>query len=535
MERINGSITSAIKSRSSPDENIGTILELDIQSSLLPFVMPGMQTVFAKKAYADADGRLLMHKVFRDYVKNPAGFPDEAEWELGEGSDEETFVDQGRAGRKKELQPNKLPPSLIESFITSSVTGEIDFEAVDLEQLRYEFEVADLTSEDIRRALCRIGDVMLVDKVKIKMGQEVLDVGAFTSLRAYIKSYLKDVLDSSIIDGLFDWDGESQVGKPLLHGRLPLGITVTKWKNVRFETIMKMADYRIDSRSVRICGSQYERSTRKRSVSFFEFSTDTSLKSGAHTAGSMVERASTSRSDYTREFAEALFFVTVDFDWSTMDLESANTPSITSRLPRTFFLCYSHPISTRREDGLTIFNRVTPSERIPMSKTRNRLYKTKKRWLDVDDFVDLIGMIYCKGEEYVCWRDASWDPYSRKGLDPIRWNSPVGDDGDDGDDGMSRRRPVSEDQADNLNSQDLVDMRDRTTSSKDVPVHTRRGAKRHQQSSEYNPEDVSDFVSSQQLTLKAKVQNAGGAEEIKAEQDPDAVWVPPVAPDDYFE
>lgn len=70
MERVNGMITSSVKSRSRPDENIATTVEIDILCSLLPFVTTGMDTLLARKNFLDIDGRLKLHTLFRHYVRH---------------------------------------------------------------------------------------------------------------------------------------------------------------------------------------------------------------------------------------------------------------------------------------------------------------------------------------------------------------------------------------------------------------------------------------------------------------------------------
>lgn len=443
MERINGSITSSVKSRQKPDENISTILELDIHSSLLPFVIPGMQTVVAKDMFSDPDGRLLLHKVFRYYTRKGGLGNDESDDGSDDSEEGGRYADNRR--RKDGMGENRMPPKVLESFLTSE---DPNF-AMDREQLEAEFGIT-LSESDVRRALYRIGDVTLVDKVKLpKKNRRLLDWNQYDELMKYIREYLQDMVGDADLSFLFQWEAppdtddeegygfeelhnitHSPDGKPLLSGNHHAGIKFTKWKNVRFENETKLADFRIDTRVVRIAGADYDKK-RVRSASFFEFSTDTDLKSGSHTVGNATERASSSRiSSCPREFAEASFFLTVDFDW----LEILWSPEAVIAIdedklrvlreewesfPKSFFLCYCKPMAVRFEDALTIIKK-NPRSAPPSPKTRNRLYKPS-RWLDVDDFVDIIGLIYCRGEEYVCWRDACWDPVARKRLVPIEW------------------------------------------------------------------------------------------------------------------
>lgn len=431
-------MTAAIKSRSRPDENLGTILEVDIQSSLLPYVIPGMQTVVAKTAFADSDGQLLMHKIFCHYV---ASLTNENSDTDSEDSDADLVIGNDNLNeRKKNNDPRKLAPEVIESMIGSE---DDPLFGMDRERIEAEFGVK-LTNEDIRRALRRIGDVALVQQVPTPKGrggkQVQLDAEAYTKLRTFLKSYLADSVNGGdAFNFLFEWDstpdesdnrdsdGEPRVRRhkpgakdPLIKGQHHRALTVKKWRNVRFESIVKIADYNIDSRCVRISGAMYEKSNRIRKASFFEFSTDTTIKSGAHTAGNATERISNSRSTAKRQFAEALYFVTVDLDWSIIDKEHPELRVSTESRPKEFMLCYCRPISVHTADGLTILDRVPAGERTSNSKTRNRKY-LQPRWLDVEDTVDIIGLIYCRQQEYVCWKDACWDSVVRRRIDPIRW------------------------------------------------------------------------------------------------------------------
>ncbi|RPA72547.1 hypothetical protein BJ508DRAFT_334940 [Ascobolus immersus RN42] len=433
VERINGMITSAVKSRKQPDENIATILEVDIHSSLLPFVIPGMQTVMAKDAFADADGRLIIHKIFRHMVQT--GQTVLADDDDSDASPEPEFAElpDRPSTRRKRPDPAKVRPEIIESVINSD--PNVDEFAVTREQLEEEFGMV-ITDDDIRRALRRIGDVMLVDRVKYKKKSDpILDAAAYTELRKYVKEYFDD-LRGDKFDFLFEWEAEPYneeydmasphshivrpTGRPLVNLQHHPAVKFTKWKNVRFENVTKMEGFTIDTRSVRISGSQYTRANRTRQACFFEFSTDTTLRTGAQTAGNLSERASSSRSDHPREFAEALYFLTVDFDWDLVtDLPEG---ILKENMPRSLFLCYSRPLSTRNNDSLTVLNRMPlpAGTRRGAAAWRPRRYKAS-RWLDVDDFVDIIGLLRCRGDEYVCWKDASWDPIIREQLHPLSW------------------------------------------------------------------------------------------------------------------
>lgn len=512
-------ITSAVKSRQKPDEHIGTILELDVHSSLLPFVIPGMQTVLAKEAYADSDGRLLLHKLFREYVKRPDGLPkehvligDESTSDSDGSRHGHAHDRQARTERRKPVDPRKLHPVVLESFITSSASNEIDEFSIDLEQLSAEFDVV-LTDTDVRRALRRIGDVTLVDKVNLKKttGKDarrpvcIIDQDQYEELKQYIREYCsKEDLPDKLFDALFttweendspmpettytalgDKHDKSGAGALLPNNHHP-AISYTKWKNVKFENVTRMADFVVDTRSVRICGSTYERDSRIRRCAFFEFSTDDTMKSGAHTAGNLVERASSRRSEYPREFAEALFFLTVDFDWDKFDTGFLEDMGVDKeRLPGNFFLCYCHPLSVRQDAGLTILNRIRKTERKTNSRTRNRKYKDH-RWLDVDDFVDLVGLLYCREEEYICWRDACWDPVERSKIDPIDWTFP---DDDSNDTDTNKRQQLDADiQMESSSDNDLVDMDSWTESDEGIsPTKSRVVKKKTKISSDYHP------------------------------------------------
>lgn len=443
MERINGSITAAIKSRQKPDEHIGTILEIDSHLSLLPFVIPGMQTVFAKNNFSDQDGRLLIHKIFRQYVRfGGLGEDDSDDDEANPAANERPKGRMQGNQREKVIDGNpSVPLAVLESFLTSD---DSEF-SMDKDQIEAEFGVK-LSADDIRRAIRRIGDVTLVDKVHVKPSEVLLEGGQYKKLRQYIKDYLDDSKGSTF-DFLFEWDqvdsadewDENPVmqhvcpdaSSSLIKGNHHPGIKFTKWKNVRFENTTRFGDFNLVTRSLRISGSRYDK-RRVRLASFFEFSTDNSIKFGSHSVGDKVERAASSRvSDHAREFAEALFFMTVDFDWDLIlngseaaqngmdDDTLARLRAGINSLPKALFLCCSKPISVRFEDGLTILNKVPPGAVVD-PVTRRRRYK-EERWIDVDDFVDIVGFLYCRGDEYVCWRDGSWDPIVRQLLDPLDW------------------------------------------------------------------------------------------------------------------
>ncbi|RPA81522.1 hypothetical protein BJ508DRAFT_306557 [Ascobolus immersus RN42] len=399
-----------------------------------------MQTVVARDKYCDPDGRLLMQKVYQDFVRRGGFLAEddffESDTEMGAAADQEF----GSRSRKKVPDPEKINPNLLESFLTSD---DPQF-SMDKEDIEREFGIT-LTNDDIRRALRRVGDVMLVDKVKIKYNRSILGIEEYATLRSYIREYLTGNQRDSTYDFLFEWhteDTESSgtpvpitpKGRPLIDGQHHPALKITKWKNVRFENVTRLADYVIDTRSVRICGSKYEVANRTRKAAFFEFSTDITIKSGAHTAGNMTERQSSTRSEHRREFAEASFFLTVDIDWNSVPGFEPTRPSAAA-LPKSLFLCYCSPISVRFEDSLTIINRTPEHDAGPASYRRRRYLKP--RWLDVEDMVDIVGLIYCRGEEYVCWKDACWDPVKWNQLHPL--DMPSDDDSDPGDRGNPRR------------------------------------------------------------------------------------------------
>lgn len=462
MERINGSITAAIKSRKSPDANIETILEIDVQQSLLPYVIPGMESALARDTFCDADGRVLMHKVFREYVKTGRlGYNDNSDDDYdadGEDVLAQTRRRQPNNHRRKE-KSSKVPSStVLESLLTSSSAVMKQNSDLDREDIEREFGVR-LKDADILRGLRKIGDVSLVDKVR---GNRVLlQSDEYSKLKAFIKETFDD-LNGVRFDFLFQpletaeqagcndrvqgdnfgasrRPGMDSVGPvagtdattrgpvleevrkqdregKLIDGQHHPAIKFTKWKNVRFENSTKMGRFVVDTRVVRISGSRFERANRIRTASFFEFSTDTSINSGSHTAGNRTGRSSSRRSPHPREFAQALFFMTVDFNWTLLGdrLEEY------SELPDRLFLCFCNPLSTRSFDGLTVVNRVP----LPVSIPARQKYKRKMkpaRWLDVDDMVDIIGLIRCREDDFVCWSDACWDPVERKALHPLSW------------------------------------------------------------------------------------------------------------------
>lgn len=465
MERINGTITNMIKSLKQPDENIVTVLELDAHVSLLPFVIPGMQGVLSRDLFSDKDGRLLMHKVYRHYVAT-GYFDVEAPDEYVDDDDEDIFRQRIPNNNRPVLRgPGKLPPSIVESFLTS----EDPMFAMDREELEAEFGVK-LTDADIRHAIRKVGDVNFVGRVhggkkrSDSRSLEILDRGQYNLLKRYIKRYLGELHPGGNFDFLFV-DGEPEDGTgtgpdalgkagSLLEGRHHPAVKFTKWKIAMFENITKLADFRLDIRKVTIAGAMYDKK-RKRSASFFEFSTDCSYKAGAHTVGNPLERASSHRSEATREFAEALFFMTVDFDWTKLTADEREHAGIssTSSLPRSFYLGYCRPFTTKSEGDLISVGRVRASDRIPGSLTRNRQYK-KERWLDIDDCVDIVGLLYCREREYICWRDGSWDPLKSKDIRPLQWIFQDDNDPDSGHQGISGPQPTSRASLDGLGDAD---------------------------------------------------------------------------------
>lgn len=471
MERINGSITAAIKSRVKPDENIGTILELDIHCSLLPFVIPGMQTALAKKAYSDPEGRLQLQKVFRDYVKGnmsddeASSAGEDSDLERGTGGHSSVISKQNRRHIRKRdyATSSKVDPVIIESFLTSEYS---DFE-LDKEVIEEEFGVK-LSSTDIRRAIRRLGDINMVGRVNFRTGEErqLLSPEEYLSLRSFIKEYFSDMEDG-VMDFLFEWRDDDDPGvfhkpaimvqkkktgrgrhaaaapcfeatelKALVEGRHHPAIRFTKWKNVRFESFTRMAEFVIDSRATIVAGAAYDKK-RERSASFFEFSTDTSIKSGAHTAGNPTERVASRRSEHPREFGEAMFFITVDIDTDLLEVyPEAISPAACQYLKSkmgnltNLYLVYCRPFSVSKVDALTVVGRIPKAARTTgTSRTRHRKYEDY-RWLDVDDVVDTVGLVLDSGQEYVCWRDACWDSVLRTRLKPLRWEftpNPYGD------------------------------------------------------------------------------------------------------------
>lgn len=407
MERVNGMITSCIKSKTKPDENIATIIELDIHCSLLPYVIGGLDSITAKRdSFCGKDGRLLLHKVFRHYVRNN-------ELEIRDDADEEDDLEHAPATgtKQKELDPNKLHPLVLESFLTS--------EELDMEQLQAEF--GPVSPADIRRAIKRIGDVTLVNRVSVKPGRCLLNAEELEQLLRFLREYYPD-RSASEIDNLFIDPNRPAKGMPTLlrEGRYSPAIQIQKWKNVRFENATRLADFVIDRRVVRICGSHYPRENRTRSASFFEFSTDTSRRLGSHTAGDHNRSASSHplSSNYRREFGEAKFFLTVDIDW---ELVSGDHDTFQAVRGRELYLSCISPIAVDFKDGLTIVKRKAKAERSNNSSTNNRKYIQPTRWIDVEDFVDIVGLVYCKSEEYVCWRDGCWDPVVRRKTRPLIW------------------------------------------------------------------------------------------------------------------
>lgn len=76
MERVNGLVVQAVKSKGKPDENIANKLELDTLCSLLPFTMDGMDMdlILSRKEFTDKDGRLLIHRLLRYIIRDPDEF-----------------------------------------------------------------------------------------------------------------------------------------------------------------------------------------------------------------------------------------------------------------------------------------------------------------------------------------------------------------------------------------------------------------------------------------------------------------------------
>lgn len=288
----------------------------------------------------------------------------------------------------------------------------LDLFRMDLEDIHNEFGEGVLTNTNMRRALRRIGDVMMVDQVKLRYGAEILDSSQFEALREYINEYT-----GKNNDHLFEWEdmeGNRQQphGKPLLRGKHSAGVVIEKWRNIRFERTLKVSDYTIDTRVVRICGSHYPRSNRTRSSSFLEYSTSTQAGGGTHTVGQ--ERSSWSISDDKRCFAEANFFLTVKLQGEKEEAQ-------------TFYLAFVSPFETKRDGVLCKLK--TKANSVGMGRRGRRVYG-KDLWLDVEDFVDLIGLIYSKGDEFVCWRDGCWDG---RLLPDVVEDTDEGDSGEGGD------------------------------------------------------------------------------------------------------
>lgn len=485
MERVNGLITSGIKSRTKPDENIATNIEAEIQCSLLTYVMPGMELIVARNNFLDSDGRLQIHKLFRHYIRAPE--INEEDW-----GDEDRVNAMGRERPAWAEPSSRMDPELLESFITSGGYAVADENVaafdLDIDSLEAEFGIR-ITPTDIRRALRRLGDVTMVDKVKTKATSPLLTHTEAVGLRDYLRLYYEDnPLKSGLVDEFFRLSNP-QTGEPihLLRDGIHAGITITKWRNIRFENITKLADYIVDRRVVRICGSHYPRVNRVRSASFFEFSRDNTMKMGAHIAScNYTERPASSRSDYPREFAEANFFVTVDIDWERFEgyaraelkqngdnssdtlpgigLEGVGRPGGGSNYTSTrsmvspsthlqstetnevghsggssaekrdkqtakscrevHYLGNCSLLSARQVGALTVLRRIPERLRTNTrreKRTRFRTYTSSSTWLEVEDFVDLIGLMVCEDEEYVCWRDGCWDPVARARLEPLEW------------------------------------------------------------------------------------------------------------------
>lgn len=335
---------------------------------------------------------------------------------------------RGVVERQKEHDPSKLPSIVIESFLASSTLDPTDDPELDnrhaeflldKEQLEEEFGIK-LTNADIRRALRRIGDVTLVDVVNPKKGKPLLSASEFGSLRGFLRRYKGDP-DGSSTKYLFGYireDGEMiypTSETPFFAGNHHEAVKITKWKNARYENVMKIAEHNVNTRIVRICGSRYPRSNRTRSASFVEFSTNDAIQSGSHTVGGVVERSSYSKSDSRREFGEACFFLTID-------IEEHTDPNGQEHALQRFYLVFVREFNVRVEMGLSIVKKIpTASRTAEDKKTNYRRYVGEGRWLDVDDVVDLVGLIYCKTEEYICWRDACWDAIARNRSRPFVW------------------------------------------------------------------------------------------------------------------
>lgn len=452
IERINRLITQAIRSKGKPNENVATKLELDTHCSLLPYVIPDMETVIARDSFTDKDGRLLLPKLLRHMVlssmnsrkgtsigpTHEAGgplVPGVGKPQFGTGMGTRCYTNN--TFKAKEQDAGKLNSVVLESILTDydnpGWTDEhqamIQSFSMSIEDIQREFGIDALTNTDMRRALRRIGDVVVIDQVGLRQGGQLLEPDEYDSLLQYLRHYFtmgqstsgnsgNSPVNLADVDDLFRWEDEEGVHRggfgysgPFFKGQHHESLNFQKWRNIRFEKLLKIGDYLVDRRVVRICGSRYPRMNKTRSSSFFEFSLDPSITSGGtHTAGQ--ERASCSfpGSKGIREFAEALFFVTFEVR------------------EKTFFLCYASPLVVRFEEGLTIVERARSRQAGDAAGVRgrnNRRY-APNCWLDVEDFVDLIGLIRCEEEDYVCWRDACWDAVERIRLDPLVWDT-VGD------------------------------------------------------------------------------------------------------------
>lgn len=373
--------------------------------------------------------------------------------------------DTTRSGLEASKQPNhtKLSSTLIESMLTDPLysVGKDDMEQnnmdlfnMGIEDLRKEFGADALTNTDIRRAIRKVGDVMMVDRVRFPKSNRhptILSGPEYRSLRNYIRDYVNDTgvdVDKIFRDAdpdndngspdlpqppnanqstpehslheLYEWedeDGEKQspgnsAAEPLQKGKHHSVLVVDKWRNVRFEKTTRLGDYNlpIDTRVTRICGARYPRANRTRTASLCEFSTefaDDCIRSGGtHTVG--LERASWSQQKKVnangnhengnlvrRRFTQVNFFATVGLGGTG----------------QTLYLAHITPLAVREVDGLTILKRTRRGERQTL----------EDMWIDAEDIVDLIGLIYCEGDEYVCWRDACWDAVKRQQIAPLDW------------------------------------------------------------------------------------------------------------------
>lgn len=442
MERINGLIVQAVKSRTSPDENVEKKLEIDTMCSLLPFVVSGMETdtVLARKEFTDKDGRLLIHRLFRHLIGGSALTGDEHdEGQLlrpGEASGTAGMREPGQRSNVHNNRPGKFAPSVIESILTDPLHGlgsndaqqqALDLFRMNIEDIRTEFGPDALTNTDMRRAFRRLGDVTMVDQLRVANGHVLLSGEEYSSLRSYIASYIEETkMDISAVPiedvhDLFAWE-DSDVGMkwplgevdPLMKGKHNECLSFQKWRSVRFERLLRLADYSvpIDRRVVRISGSRYQRKNRVRSAAFCEYSTDSGefWKGGTHTVGQsrsswshvIRDSAGSTRGGQLvpRKFGEVLFFMTVEITLGP-DLPSTS-----------LWLAYISPMAVRLDEGLVVVEN--------HSDRPGRLYK-KNIWVDVEDIVDLIGLIHCEDSDYVCWKDACWDQVVRSRKYPLVW------------------------------------------------------------------------------------------------------------------